>query len=111
MNWKYPVIIDNMMNLELLFWASRETGDQRFHDIAITHADNTIKNHFRPDYSSYHVICYDPEGKVLAKKQANTNEIIIAGCFILYKLLLFQLKWQNILLEMILLINILFPLI
>ena len=65
----YIVIIDNMMNLELLFWASRETGDQRFHDIAITHADNTIKNHFRPDYSSYHVICYDPEGKVLVKKQ------------------------------------------
>ena len=64
-----PVIIDNMMNLELLFWASRETGDQRFHDIAITHADNTIKNHFRPDYSSHHVICYDPDGKVLAKKQ------------------------------------------
>ncbi len=67
--YKYPVIIDNMMNLELLFWASRETGDQRFHDIAITHADNTIKNHFRPDYSSHHVICYDPDGKVLAKKQ------------------------------------------
>lgn len=67
--FKYPVIIDNMMNLELLFWASRETGDKRFHDIAITHAENTIKNHFRPDYSSYHVILYDEEGKVLAKKQ------------------------------------------
>lgn len=65
----YPVIIDNMMNLELLFWASRETGDQTFHDIAITHADNTIKNHFRSDYSSYHVICYDENGKVLVKKQ------------------------------------------
>jgi len=58
-----------MMNLELLFWASRETGDQTFHDIAITHADNTIKNHFRSDYSSYHVICYDENGKVLVKKQ------------------------------------------
>ncbi|MFY9160551.1 glycoside hydrolase family 88 protein [Aquirufa ecclesiirivi] len=67
--FKYPVIIDNMMNLELLFWASRETGDQRFHDIAITHAENTIKHHFRPDYSSYHVVLYDEEGKVLAKKQ------------------------------------------
>jgi rhamnogalacturonyl hydrolase YesR len=67
--FKYPVIIDNMMNLELLFWASRETGDQTFHDIAIIHADNTIKNHFRSDYSSYHVICYDENGKVLVKKQ------------------------------------------
>lgn len=67
--YKYPVIIDNMMNLELLFWASRETGDPRFKEIAIIHADNTIKHHFRPDYSSYHVICYDVDGKVLAKKQ------------------------------------------
>lgn len=67
--YKFPVIIDNMMNLELLFWASRETGDNSFRQIAITHADNTIKNHFRPDFSSYHVICYDIDGKVLAKKQ------------------------------------------
>ncbi|RVU24742.1 glucuronyl hydrolase [Sandaracinomonas limnophila] len=67
--YKYPVIIDNMMNLELLFWAARETGDKSFYDIAIKHADNTIKNHFRPDFSSYHVICYGPNGEVLAKKQ------------------------------------------
>ena len=67
--YKYPVIIDNMMNLELLFWASRETGDPTYKQIAITHADNTIKNHFRPDFSSYHVICYDVDGKVLARKQ------------------------------------------
>jgi rhamnogalacturonyl hydrolase YesR len=44
--YQYPVIIDNMMNLELLFWASRETGDPRFKEIAIIHADNTMKNHF-----------------------------------------------------------------
>jgi hypothetical protein len=67
--YKYPVIIDNMMNLELLFWASRETGDPVYKEIALTHADNTMKNHFRPDFSSYHVICYDADGKVLAKKQ------------------------------------------
>ncbi|ACU03182.1 glycoside hydrolase family 88 protein [Pedobacter heparinus] len=66
--WKYPVIIDNMMNLELLTWASRLSGNQRFYNIAKQHADLTIKNHFRPDYSSYHVIDYDPKtGKVLNK--------------------------------------------
>ncbi|QIP12782.1 glucuronyl hydrolase [Spirosoma aureum] len=69
-NYMYPVIIDNMMNLEFLFWAARESGNKQFRDIAITHADNTLKNHFRPDYSSYHVICYNPDGTVAAKKTA-----------------------------------------
>jgi unsaturated chondroitin disaccharide hydrolase len=58
--WKYPVIIDNMMNLELLFEATKLTGDSSFYKIAISHANTTIKNHFRPNYSSYHVIDYDP---------------------------------------------------
>ncbi len=58
--WQYPVIIDNMMNLEYLFWAARESGDSTFYNIAVSHADNTIKNHFREDNSSYHVIDYDP---------------------------------------------------
>ncbi len=67
--WKFPVIIDNMMNLELLTWASRVSGDPRFDKIARTHANTTIKHHFRPDYSSYHVIDYDPSnGAVLQKK-------------------------------------------
>lgn len=57
--WQYPVIIDNMMNLEFLMWAGKTTGDKRFHQIAISHADNTIKHHFRPDYSTYHVVSYD----------------------------------------------------
>ncbi len=57
--WQYPVIIDNMMNLELLTWASKATGDNRFRDIAVTHANTTMKNHFRDDYSSYHVVSYD----------------------------------------------------
>ncbi len=66
--YNYPVIIDNMMNLELLFWAAKTSGNKKYYDIAITHADNTIKNHYRPDYSSYHVVCYDSSnGKVLAK--------------------------------------------
>jgi len=57
----YPVIIDNMMNLELLFFASKVTGDTSFSNVAITHAVNTMKNHLRPDYSSYHVVNYDAE--------------------------------------------------
>lgn len=57
--WKYPVIIDNMMNLELLFETTKLTGDSSFYKIAVTHANTTIKNHFRPDFSSYHVIDYD----------------------------------------------------
>jgi rhamnogalacturonyl hydrolase YesR len=65
------VIIDNMMNLELLFWATRETGDSSFYKIAVTHANTTIKNHYRADYSSYHVINYNPEtGAVQQKKTA-----------------------------------------
>ncbi|MBC9913769.1 glycoside hydrolase family 88 protein [Chitinophaga varians] len=67
--WKFPVIIDNMMNLELLTWATRLSGDPKFDQIARTHANTTMKNHFRPDYSSYHVIDYDPAtGAVLQKK-------------------------------------------
>lgn len=67
----FLVIIDNMMNLELLFWATRETGDSSFYKIAVTHANTTMKNHYRPDYSSYHVVNYNPEtGAVQQKKTA-----------------------------------------
>lgn len=67
----FLVIIDNMMNLELLFWATRETGDSTFYNIAVTHANNTIKNHFRADNSSYHVLNYDPlTGSIQEKKTA-----------------------------------------
>jgi unsaturated chondroitin disaccharide hydrolase len=59
--WDFPVIIDNMMNLELLFWATRETGDPIYYNIAVKHAETTLKNHFRKDNSSYHVIDYDPD--------------------------------------------------
>ena len=63
-----PVIIDNLMNLEMLIWASRNGGDQKFHDIAVAHANTTIAEHFRPDYSSYHVVDYDLEkGKAIRK--------------------------------------------
>lgn len=69
--WHFPVIIDNMMNLELLFEASKYSGDQSLRDIAISHANATMKNHFRPDNSSYHVVDYDSvNGGVRAKKTA-----------------------------------------
>lgn len=58
-DWMYPVIIDNMMNLELLFWASEYTGNDKYKNVAITHADTSMKEHYRPDFSSYHVIDYD----------------------------------------------------
>jgi hypothetical protein len=57
--WQYPIIIDNMMNLELLSWATKASGDSRFKEIAISHANKTLENHFRPDYSCYHVVSYD----------------------------------------------------
>lgn len=64
--WYFPVIIDNMMNLELLFEASNLSGDKRFEKIAIQHAQTTMKNHYRKDYSSYHVVDYDTlTGEVL----------------------------------------------
>jgi len=66
--WAYPVIIDNMMNLELLFAATQLTGDSSFYKIAVSHATTTMKNHFRPDYSSYHVVGYDTlTGNVVKK--------------------------------------------
>ena len=69
--WKFPVIIDNMMNLELLFKLSEFTGDTKYKDIAIVHANTTLTNHFREDFSSYHVIDYDPDtGNVRLKQTA-----------------------------------------
>ena len=65
---EYPVIIDNMMNLEFLFWAAKQAKDKSLFNIAVTHADNTLKHHFRPDYSSYHVVCYLPGTKIFRKK-------------------------------------------
>ncbi|SFG81675.1 glycoside hydrolase family 88 protein [Pedobacter insulae] len=70
--WVNPVIIDNMMNLELLFETTKLTGDSSLYKIAVSHANTTIKNHFRADYSSYHVIDYDPNTGVVLKK--NTHQ-------------------------------------
>ena len=65
----YLVIIDNMMNLELLFWATQVTGDSSYYKIAVSHADQTIKNHFRADNSSYHVVNYNREKPGVIQKK------------------------------------------
>lgn len=70
--WQYPVIIDNMMNLELLFAATKLTGDSIYYKVAVTHANTTLKNHFRADNSSYHVIDYDTITGNVRKK--NTHQ-------------------------------------
>lgn len=66
--WSYPVIIDNMMNLELLFWASEQTYNPKYRSIAISHADKTLKNHFRNDMTSYHVVSYHPSDGTVESK-------------------------------------------
>lgn len=66
--WPFPVIIDNMMNLELLFWASQHGGTRQMYEAAVSHAEKTMKNHLRPDKSTYHVVGYDSlTGKVLTQ--------------------------------------------
>ncbi|RYF87049.1 MAG: glucuronyl hydrolase, partial [Chitinophagaceae bacterium] len=67
----FPVIIDNMMNLELLFYASRVTGDTTFSNIALRHARTTMQNHLRPDYSSYHVVNYDAETGAVKSRETH----------------------------------------
>lgn len=62
------MIIDTMMNLELLFWAAEESGDYRYYDIAYQHALTTMKEHIRPDGSSYHVVEFDPSNGEILKK-------------------------------------------
>ncbi|WP_045033608.1 BNR-4 repeat-containing protein [Draconibacterium sediminis] len=66
--WTFPVIIDNMLNLEMLFEASLLTGDEKYKNVAINHANTTLKNHFRDDYSTWHVVDYNPEDGTVFKK-------------------------------------------
>ncbi|HEY1113506.1 MAG TPA: glycoside hydrolase family 88 protein [Chitinophagaceae bacterium] len=65
----FLVIVDNMMNLELLFWATKVTGDSSFYRMAVTHANTTLKHHFRPDNSSYHLVNYHPETGAVQQKR------------------------------------------
>lgn len=65
----FLVIIDNMMNLKLLFWATQESGDSSFYKIAITHANTTMQHHFRADNSSYHVVNYHSKTGAIQQKR------------------------------------------
>jgi hypothetical protein len=67
--WGYPVIIDNMMNLGLLWFAYIETGEEQFRAIVMSHADKTQANHFRPDESSFHLVDYAPDTGAAKKRQ------------------------------------------
>jgi FOG: PKD repeat len=78
-SWKYPVIIDNMMNTELLFWAAKNGGSNDLYKIALSHCLKTAKNHVRADGSTYHVVDYNPaNGKVISKctAQGYANESV-----------------------------------
>lgn len=57
--WPHNTIIDNMINLEMLFWAAKNGENKKLYDIAVAHANTTMENHFKPDYSCYHVVVYD----------------------------------------------------
>lgn len=70
-NFRCPVIIDNMMNLELLEWAARNGGDKKYHEISVNHSNTTIKNHYRADNSSWHVIDYDLASGTVSRKKTH----------------------------------------
>jgi rhamnogalacturonyl hydrolase YesR len=61
------VIIDNMMNLELPFFAAQNGGDPNLYTMAVNHAVQTMDNHVRPDGSTFHVVDYDDNGKVVSQ--------------------------------------------
>lgn len=67
--YTFPVIIDNMMNLELLLKAVELGGDDSLKNITLTHAYTTMKNHFREDNSCFHLVDYNPETGEIIRKQ------------------------------------------
>ena len=73
-DWVFPVIIDNMMNLELLMWAAKASNEPHYRTVAVAHADTTLKHHFRDDGSSVHLVDYDPaDGKVRSRVTVQGN--------------------------------------
>lgn len=60
------VIIDSLMNINILYWASQVTGDPRFTQMAVAHADTVLANHLRPDGSVYHIVAFDPDTGAVA---------------------------------------------
>ncbi len=75
-NGEFQVIIDNLMNLEILFWATKNGGSQSFYDFAVSHANNSIRDHIREDGSSYHVVVYNSTtGEVDYKRAAQGYDV------------------------------------
>lgn len=70
-SYRYPVIVDNLMNLELLLRAAKLAGDPRWAEIAMTHALTSLEHHFRPDGSTFHVVDFAPESGSVLRKQTN----------------------------------------
>ena len=98
--WDFPVIIDNMMNLELLMNAYRLNGEDRFREIAEKHATTTQNNHFRSDYSCYHLVDYSStDGGVIGKQthQGHSDESTWARgeAWALYGFTMMYLKTGN----------------
>ena len=77
--WNFPVIIDNMMNLDLLFNVAKATGDNKYKDIAIKHAMTTMNNHFRPDYTCWHVVATTTTELLNASKLTKARMTILHG--------------------------------
>lgn len=67
-SWVYPVIIDNMMNLELLMFIGNMDNNEWLRHVAVSHADVTMKNHFRDDYTTCHLVDYVPGTGEVNKK-------------------------------------------
>lgn len=98
--WQYPVIIDNMMNLEYLEWASKATGDEKYATIARSHSDVTMREHFRPDYSCWHVVSYDtitgkPHIKQTHQGQADSSAWARGQAWALYGYTMMYRESQN----------------
>lgn len=72
-DWKFPVIVDNLMNLEMLLKASALSGDPAFRKVALAHADTTMKHQYRADYSCAHVVDYDPATGAMRKRDWNNG--------------------------------------
>jgi len=66
--WNFPVIIDNMMNLDLLYDVAEMTGNERLAKVATTHAETTMANHFREDCTCWHVVSYNSDGSVQCRQ-------------------------------------------
>lgn len=68
-SWHDPMVTDTMMNLELLFWASRENNQPAWNDMALSHALKTLNDMVRPDGSTFHVVDYDSStGAIISRK-------------------------------------------